>query len=285
MLPTRIIRDWLEARLGVSLALAGERTSPVVSRPASAPGDDAGLTAVRLNGRSLIVARGEWVEPIVRVVAGLHPDLLFTPFGSFELSRVTIPDGVSVWGPNWYLFGDPESWPAPADNRVVALTADELSEVDFELFWHCVGPGSLAAFGVYSRFGTNKGETLAALATVKDRGRPFMEIGVDVAPDAQASGLGSAVVSATGKWILEQGRLPLATVAPFNVPSTRTLRRVGLEYGFTEMSGVPGPFRVPPQPIGRPLPDVDVYDYYPAWAMNRDIRPRPETQGSAPAGD
>ncbi|MCH7594158.1 MAG: hypothetical protein IIB27_06590 [Chloroflexi bacterium] len=275
MLSTRIIRDWLEERSGVFFEAAGDQTSPVVARPASAGGDDAGLRAVRMDGRSIVVARKEWVEPLQRIVAGLHPDLLFTTFGAFELSRVTIPDGVSVWGPNWYLFADRESWNGSADARVVAMTADQLSEVDFELFWHCVA-GSAAAFGVYSRLGKSQGERLVALATVKDRGEPFMEIGVDVAPGAKTSGLGSAVVSAAGTWILDQGRLPLATVAPFNVPSTRTLRRVGLEYRFTEMSGVPGPFRVPPQPIGRPLPDIDIYDYYPEWAMNRDIRPRSE---------
>ncbi|MDP6823646.1 MAG: hypothetical protein QF554_10175 [Dehalococcoidia bacterium] len=152
----------------------------------------------------------------------------------------------------------------------MALATDELAEVDFELFWHCFGPGSLASFGVY------RGVEMVALATVKERGRPFMEIGVDVVQGVQASGLGSAVVSAAGTWILEQGWFPLATVAPFNVPSTRTLRRVGLEYGMTEMSGVAGPFRVPPQPIGRPLPNTDIYDYYPDWAMNRGIRPRSE---------
>ncbi len=276
MPPTQVIRNWLEERIGVSLAAAGEQTSPVVARPSSVSGDDAGLTAVRMDGRSIVVVRDEWVEPIGRLLTGLHPDLLFTAFGSFELSRVTIPDGVSVWGPNWYLFADAGSWRGRADTRVVALSADQLLQVDFELFWHCV-PGSLAAFGVYAGSGKNAGEPLAALATVKDRGRPFMEIGVDVAPDAKASGLGTAVVSAAGTWILDQGWLPLATVAPFNVPSTRTLRRVGLEYGFTEMSGVPGPFRVPPQPIGRPLPEIEIYDYYPAWAMNRDIHPRSET--------
>lgn len=168
------------------------------------------------------------------------------------------------------MFADSTSWRGRSDDRVVALATDELAEVDFELFWHCFGPGSLASFGVY------RGVEMVALATVKERGRPFMEIGVDVVQGVQASGLGSAVVSAAGTWILEQGWFPLATVAPFNVPSTRTLRRVGLEYGMTEMSGVAGPFRVPPQPIGRPLPNTDIYDYYPDWAMNRGIRPRSE---------
>ncbi|MDA1257914.1 MAG: GNAT family N-acetyltransferase [Chloroflexi bacterium] len=267
-----IVDNWLERRLGVPLSAAGTGALTVVPRPesglASGAAADAGITVVRLNDRSLIVARLDWVEPLTHAVSDLHPDLLFTPFGSFELSRITLPDGVSVWGPNWYLMADSDSWPRLSDDRARAVTSVELAEVDFDLFWHCFGAGSLAAFGVFQE------GNLVALSTVKDRGEPFMEIGVDVAPGAQSSGLGRAVVSAAGTWILEQGRLPLATVAPFNVPSTRTLRRVGLEYAFTEMSGVAGPFRMPPQPIGRPLPDAELYDYYPAWAMNRDIRPR-----------
>ena len=270
----KAIRKWKEERLGLSLEEARTNSVPVLAQPArrgdASTGDDVGLTAVRLSGRSILVAREDWVEPLKTITRDVHPDLLFTPFGAYELSRATLPYQVSVWGPTWFLFADAESWSGRADDRVRLLTAEELSVVDFDLFWHCYGPGSVAAFGVY------QGDNLVALSTVKDQGEPFMEIGVDVSRDAQASGLGSAVVSAAGAWILEQGRLPLATVAPFNVPSTRTLRRVGLEYGMTEMTGVNGPFRVPPQPMGRPLPDAEIYDYYPDWAMNRDIRPRTE---------
>jgi len=256
------IKEWQESRLGVSLRAASPDSVPVVG-----VSGDAGITAVRLDSRSIIVARDGWVDSLKQLTAGMHPDLLFTPFGAYELSRVTLPHQMSVWGPNWYMFADSESWRGRVDDRVAELSTARLDEVDFELFWHCYGPGSLAAFAVH------QGDRLIALATVKDRGEPFMEIGVDVLQGVQASGLGSAVVSAAGTWVLEQGRLPIATVAPFNVPSTRTLRRVGLEYGMTEMTGVDGPFQVPPQPIGTPLPDAEIYDYYPDWAMNRSIRP------------
>jgi hypothetical protein len=259
------IMGWQESRLGVSLGAASTDSAPVVG-----VSGDASITAVRLDGRSMIVARDEWVDAFEQLTSGMHPDLLFTPFGAYELSRITLPHQMSVWGPNWYMFADSESWRGRTDHRVAELSADRLAEVDFDIFWHCYGPGSLAAFAVH------QGEELIALATVKDRGEPFMEIGIDVIQGAQASGLGSAVVSAAGTWILEQGRLPIATVAPFNVPSTRTLRGVGLEYGMTEMTGVDGPFRVPPQPIGTPLPGAEIYDYYPDWAMNRSIRPRGE---------
>lgn len=265
------IKSWQESRLGLSPEPTVNGSVPVLARPSTTTGGDGGLTAARMGGRSVIVAREEWVEPLEMVTAGMHPDLLFTVFGAYELSRVTLPDGFAVWGPNWYMFSDRDSWHGRADGRVTRLESTTLGEIDFELFWHCFGPDSLAAFAVYE-----DGE-LSALATVKGRGEPFMEIGVDVVKSAQASGLGMAVVSAAGDWILEQGRLPMATVAPFNVPSTRTLRRVGLEYGMTEMSTAAGPFRVPPQPMGRPAPGVEIFNYYPDWAMNQEIRPRPES--------
>ena len=98
---------------------------------------------------------------------------------------------------------------------------------------------------------------------------------MDVLADARGTGFGRAVVSAAGRWILDQGRLVMASTAPFNVPSARTLRSAGLQYGFTAMLGRPGVLKVPPQPLGLPYPGADVHNLYPDWAMNKDIRPRP----------
>ena len=78
-----------------------------------------------------------------------------------------------------------------------------------------------------------------------------------------------------GDWIIGNGGIPMATVGPFNAPSVRTLRAVGLRYAFTTSVAMEGPFRIPPQMLGSPLPDAEVYDFYPRWAMNRKIRPRP----------
>ena len=57
------------------------------------------------------------------------------------------------------------------------------------------------------------------------------------------------------------------------VPSSRTLLSVGMQYAFSTMTARPGPFKVPPQAPGRPLPDAGIYDQYPRWAMNHDILP------------
>ena len=55
----------------------------------------------------------------------------------------------------------------------------------------------------------------------------------------------------------------MASVGPPNIPSARTLRSVGLRYLMSDMRGVEGPFRAPPQPMGRPYPGAPIYDSYP----------------------
>ena len=140
--------------------------------------------------------------------------------------------------------------------------------LDYDLFWHCP-PEAVVGFGI-----AEEGR-LTALAVVIGRGDPVWEIGMDVIPEAKGRGLGRAVAAAAAGWIIGKGGVPMATVGPFNVPSVRTLRGVGLRYAFTTSVAMEGPFRIPPQMLGSPLPDAEVYDFYPRWAMNRKIRPRP----------
>ena len=259
-----IVEEWLESHLTTSLSQGSAERVRVVALASP----EFALRAIRFGEKHLIVARDSWVPELESVCASLDPDLLFSVFGTYELARVAMPRGCAVWGPTWWLFADESSWRPRVTDAAIQLAGNQHAQVDFDLFWHCYPPEeSVAAFGIYR-------DDLAALATVKDLGRPFMEIDVDVAPGSQERGLGSSVVSAAGNWILSQGRLPVASVGPFNVPSARTLRGVGLAYGFSDLISRPGPFRVPPQPLGKPLPNADLANHYPDWAMNRDIRPR-----------
>ena len=92
-------------------------------------------------------------------------------------------------------------------------------------------------------------------------------------PTAKGRGLGRAVVSAAGQWILSHNRLIYATTAAWNVPSARLLRSVGLKHVASIMTGIAGPFRIPPQPLGYPRQGTQIYNYYPDWAMNKEILP------------
>ncbi len=261
------LEPWIEGRFGVPVSNLGADPVPVFAAPQDSP-DTPPLTAVKLGEAAAVVTRADLVESLTPVVAGLDPDLLFAPLGCYELARVTLPRGFGVWGPSWLLFGDKNTMSPGQDSRPVLVSETDLVDADRDIFWHTHIEGSLGRFAIYEE------GRLAALATVDDKGDPVREIGMDVAPYARGRGLGRAVVGAAADWILQNDRIVMASVGSFNVPSARTLRSVGLRYLLNDLRGVEGPFRVPPQPLGRPYSEAPVYDYYPRWAMNQDIQPR-----------
>ena len=233
--------------------------------------DTTPLFAIKLGARAGVVARPEWVDLLRPIVADLDPDLLFSTFGTYELARVTLPHGVTVWGPSWFFLADERTW-RPVDGlKVKQLEQSEMAEVDYNIFFNCFPAEAMAGFGVFD------GARPIALAGVRDYGDPVWEIGMNVAGEAQGRGLGRAVVSAAVGWTLDNCKLALAITGAFNVPSARTLRSVGFRYMFSRVYGADGVFQVPPQALGRPYPSAEVYDYFPRSAMNRDILPRPST--------
>ena len=264
------LRPWLEIYSGVPLASFGLESMPVLLR--SQPlGEPTGLLAIRLGQQSaMVVDDADLALELQPLVDDLHPDTIFSTFGIFELSRLTLSHGISVWGPNWFLFGDNTTVSDRIDNRVEKISQVELTEVDFKEFWHC-DPDAADGFGI------REDEKIVALATVIDREPPVCEIGMEVSQDSQGKGLGRSVVTAAARWILDTDRVPLAVVAPFNVPSTRTLRSSGLEYMFQCMEGKKGRFHVPPQPLGSPTIGAQMYNYYPEWAMNKEIKEMPDS--------
>ncbi len=262
------ITAWTERLIGVPLSALGGHPMPALTPDPEAEWMHP-LVAIRCGDASALVATEEICDAVRPIMPNLHTDLVFAPFGIYELSRVTLPLGIAVWGPSFYLFGDRETVDPNVDERVVKIGAEELANVDFDIFWHCQRE-ALAGFAVY------EGDDLAALATVTDHGEPVWEIGMETHPNAQARGLGRAVVNAAANWILENDRIVLATVGTFNIPSARTLRSVGLRYAYMTIDGKPGPFMVQPQPLGSPRAGETLYQYYPDWATTKGILPRPK---------
>ena len=262
------IVSWTEQLIGVPLSALGGQPIPVLT-PDREPRRAHPLVIIRCGNGSALVATQDLCDAVGPIMPNLHADLVFSPFGAYELARATLPLGITIWGPSFYLFGDHESVRPLNDDRVVKIGAAELADVDFSIFWHCQ-KNALAGFAVY------EGDQLAALATVADHGDPVWEIGMETHPNTQAKGLGHAVVNAAANWIVESDRIVLATVGTFNIPSTRTLRSVGLRYAFMTIDGRPGPFMVPPQPLGSPRPGETLYNYYPEWAKTKEILPRPK---------
>lgn len=260
-----IVRPWIQQRLGFPYSAMSEDRVPVLASDADTL--DLPLRAIKVSGKAALATRPEWVERLQTIVDDLPLDLLFSVLGAYDLARVTLPDGVGIWGPVWYFFADEECWQPYDDHRPVHLNPKDLTNVDYDLFWHC-SANSLAGFGIFDA------EKLIALATVWDSGDPMWEIGMDVVPDAKLTGLGRTVVSAATRWILNNGKFALGTTAPFNVPSARTLRSVGLRHVFTAINGTEGIMQIGPQPLGLPYPAAEVHNLYPEWAMNKDIFPK-----------
>jgi GNAT superfamily N-acetyltransferase len=272
-LPPAVVA-WLEQVVGAGPAVFSSKPIPVIGRGSSSPANNLEteeaalpLIALRLSHGSVVVADNAWLSELRPVVTSMPEDLLFSTFGAYELGRVVLPYGYGVWGPTFYLFADMSTWRGDVEERVHMLGPEDLRLVDYKRFWHCYDGDATCGFGVME-----KGE-LVALASVRDRGSGLQEIGMDVMPSARGYGLGRAVVGAAGTHILNQGDVVMATTAPFNVPSARTLRSVGLVYAFSEMSAYEGGFPIPPQPLGRPYPGAQIKNYYPEWAMNQDINP------------
>ena len=262
-----VVEPWIEERLGVPVSEMRRDSTPVV--PLGAGAHDP-LRALKIGDRTIVACRDEWVDGLQEIVGDLDPDVLFSMFGAYELARVTLRDGVGVWGPSWYLFADEEAWRPLKDDRVVMLEPPQLQDVDYRFNWHC-RPDSLAGFAVYD------GDRLIALATVWDDGEPMWEIGMDVVQDAKLRGLGRAVVGTAARWILDNGRMAVASTAQFNVPSARTLRAVGLRHVMTSLHGTEGAMNLAPQPLGAPYPGAETHNLYPKWAMNHDILPQKGT--------
>lgn len=269
-LPPRAVA-MIESTVGVGLDAFGADPIPVVGRP---PNDDGlALAAIRVDRGALVSARNDWLEALRPVVTNMHPELLFSTFGAYELARVTQPDGQGAWGPVFFFFGDASTWNDPADPRVVRLSLDDLAAVDYERFWHCYYGEAHDGYGLIQ-----DGE-LVALAAVIHYGAGIEEVGMDVMPEARGRGIGRAIVGAAGAAIIERGNLVLATTSPWNVPSARTLRSAGLRYAYSQMmsfDAFDGAFPMPAQPLGRPYAGARMVNYYPHWAMNQDVEPRPD---------
>lgn len=258
---------WIEKTIGASFESFGYGEATVVPHPPDYEGVP--LWGCKIGEQAVIACREDWVESLRPIVRGQSLDMLFSTLGTYDLSKITLPENVGVWGVSWFMFAD-ESTLRPVERRdVTYLTSDEMRGLDKDVYWHSFPGNAVAGFAI------KEADKIVALAGVRENGEGALDVGMDVLANARGAGLGRAVVSAAGRWILDQGKLVMASTAPFNVPSARTLRSAGLQHVFTAMLGRPGVLKVPPQPLGLPYAGADVYNLYPDWAMNKDIRPRP----------
>jgi GNAT superfamily N-acetyltransferase len=267
----RRVYDWLETRDGLAPACppSGIRVVPLqTANPA--------LRAWYDGRGALLGVKRDWLAAAERLADEIGPVELFSAFGTYELARFTLADGLGVWGPTWYYAGDAKTLTPATDPRVRRVAPEEVTQIDRAKFWHSVPDASSPAFGVF------EGDNLVALSVAWQRAEEVWEIGLDALPEATGRGLGRAVFSAAARWILDRDGLVVATTAPWNVPSVRTLRRCGMHLVVSELRDAPAPMRVPPQTLGSPMPGCELRNYYPDWAQNHAIRPRLPASGTPP---
>ena len=186
-----LLQPWLDHQLGISINSADADPVSVYSTPPRQQ-DQYGLWAVRVGEKGVITTRSEWLNPLKRSIADLSVDQLFSIFGAYELSRITLSDRIGVWGPSWVLVGDSGSFQPLNDERPVQLEADEIAQhADPDLFWHCFPDQPMAGFAIF------EAGQLVALASVSPVSDDMWEIGMDVIPEAKERGLGRVVVSAS----------------------------------------------------------------------------------------
>ncbi len=119
------IRPWLEGKLEASLSSLRSEPIPVLASGSTGPA----IRGVKIRQKAVFVARPEWVDPLQEILADLGMDLAFSIFGAYEISRLTLPDGMGVWGPSWWFFADQTTWRPAHGHDVVRLKKDELDPV------------------------------------------------------------------------------------------------------------------------------------------------------------
>ena len=221
---------------------------------------------MKINGKTAFTANKYIIKNLEPIISKLSTDEIFSTFGSFELSKITLPFGYGVWGPTWFMFTDTFCFDFSKDINVIDINEIEILNIDNKIFWHVAIQESIKSYGVY------KNNNLIAVSTVQDRGDDVYEISMDVHPNAQSSGLGKALVSKAVNYVISLDKIAMASVGIFNIPSNRTLRSVGMEMLITDMKGLPGDFMIEPQPLGEPAPGYTVLNRYPYWAMNQNIK-------------
>ena len=90
-----LLQPWLDHQLGISINSADADPVSVYSTPPRQQ-DQYGLWGVRVGEKGVITTRSEWLTPLKRSVADLSVDQLFSIFGAYELSRITLSSVTEV---------------------------------------------------------------------------------------------------------------------------------------------------------------------------------------------
>ena len=247
------VRRYLESKAGVSLS-----TSPVdgvVVRESPKRTDERGnrVVAQRAAGWDgvLVTVEPGSVDAITHAVRHMTSCEMFSFLGRAELCRALglsdePPPEYCLYGFD-YVLTDLEGFcPAQTTLRAMSLRKKDIPRKQFEMRMserrQPPAADFIWAFACYrddSAFRATElapfGAQCASIAIAIWKDGPVATYGVGTEESCRGQGFGVAAVSATTKWILEQGEVAVYGAYANNIPSLRIARRLGFTFLQQEM--------------------------------------------------
>jgi GNAT superfamily N-acetyltransferase len=209
---------------------SGRRRFPIPARPLS----------IGTCGRGVVVLCGDERRAALRaLLADATREEIFAAGVVARLVELVQHDGQVLRGPNLtFICSADRLRPAPSPPGVTVdlLLKDQLGAISQRAaFSHALSaterpgrPTVAAAIAV-------AGESIVGVAAAGADSDDLWQIGVDVLPEAQGSGVGRAVVAPLTRWILDQGRVPYYAAATGNIRSQALAASVGFRPAWTEL--------------------------------------------------
>lgn len=213
----------------------GRRRFPIPARP----------LAIGTFGRGVVVlCDDDRRESLRSLLHDAARDDIFAAGFVARLAEFARRDGQLIRGPHLtFISSSDRLRPVPAPDGIVVdlLLEDRIASIpNRAAFPHALPaterpgrPTMAAALAV-------AGDRIVGIAAAGADSDDLWQIGVDVLPEAQGSGVGRAVVSALARWILDQGRVPYYAAAIGNIRSQALATSVGFRPAWTELYAADG---------------------------------------------
>ena len=180
---------------------------------------------------AVVSATARWMGWVAELFRDAEPDDAFGPRLLGETSRRVSCDGYRLHGPLLYYVSSSQDWQphdVPAGYAVEVGGAELVESLDKSDWPNAISPmvpvrgRRIAAAAVATRLGRIVG--VAATSTDSDT---LWQIGIDVAVEHRARGLGAALTSRLARAILDEGRVPYYAATIGNIGSRRTALSAG----------------------------------------------------------
>ena len=242
------VRRYLESEAGISLTGLPDNEVCVHESPKRTGERGNRVVVQRIAGRNglLVTVASGSVDAITRAVRQMTPSEILSPLGRAELCRALglidePPPQYYLYGFNYVLTTLEDFYPAQTRHTATPLRKKDIPQEQFEMRMserrQPPAEDFIWAFACYRDDPTFRATELAlfgaqcasiAIAIWKDG--PVAEYAVGTEESCRGQGFGLAAVSATTKWVLEQGEVAVYRAYANNIPSLRIARRLGFAF-------------------------------------------------------